>query len=174
MQWHINFNGMCLVGGRCLLIFRWFSPFLHSSHTHPPPLRADSWTRGQIHRGSTTQKPSTPLSPCHRGWEANESDPPASHGQAYWTSQHHLCAETWLTWAEAVGSAPSCGATLFVANISCSNNTHVSILGHCLQVQMNNSERTGICYLPAPSRCSQNQLTEATFLERVRMDNCCK
>lgn len=154
-----------------VLIFTFFTFF---PHTHSSPLRVDSRTRAQICRGSAMQKPSTSLSPCHRWWEADESDPRALHRQAYWTWQHHLCAERWLTWAEAVGSAPSCGAAFFIANISCSNNTHVSILGHCLQVQTNNSERTGTCYQPALSRHSQKQLTEAKFLERARMDNCCK
>lgn len=165
-------------------MFRWrkmpfnfvliFTFFLHSSHAHPPPLRVDSRTRAQIRGGSAMQKPSTSLSPCHQWREADKSDPQALHGQACWTWQYHLCAERWLTRAEAVGSAPSCGAPFFGANISCSNNTHVSILGHCLQVQTNNSERTWICYQPALSRHSPKQLTEATFLERVRMDNCCK
>lgn len=76
--------------------------------------------------------------------------------------------------AEVVGSAPSCGAAFFVANISHSNNTHISILGHCLQVQTNNSERTGICYQPELSWHSPKHITEATFLVRVRMDSCYK
>lgn len=174
LRWHINFSGVCLGGGRCLLILCWFSPFLHSSHARSPPLRVDSQTRAQIRRGSATQKPSASLSPCHRWQEGDESDPWALHRRVYWTWQHLVCAERWLTWAEAGGSAPGCGAAFFIANISCSNNTHVSILGHCLQVQTNNSERTGICYQPALSQRSQKRLTEATFLERVRMDNCCK
>lgn len=171
---HMNFDRAHLAGGRWLLILCWFSPFLHSPHTHSPPLRVDSRTRAQIHRRPTVQKPSTSLSPCHRWREAGESDPRAFHRQAYWTWQHRLCAERWFIWVEAVGSAPSCGAAFFIANISFWNNTHVSILGHCLQVQTNNSERMGICYQPALSQHSQKQLTEATFLERVRMDNCCK
>lgn len=172
--WHVNFDEMCLGGGRCLIIFCCFLPFLHASCTHSPPLRVDWRTRAQIYRGSAMQKPPPSLSPCHRWQEKDESHPQALHRQAPWTWQHHLCEERWLTWAEAVGSAPSRGAAFFIANINCSNYTHVSILGHCLQVQPKNSERMGICYQPALSHHFQKQFTEATFLERVRMDNCCK
>lgn len=40
----------------------------------------------------------------------------------------------------AVESAPTCWATFFIAYTGCSDNTHVSIFSHCLQVQTNNSE----------------------------------
>lgn len=157
LQWHVNFDGLCFSGGRCLVIFSWFSPFLHFSLTHSRPLRVDWQTHAQICRGSAMQKPSTSLSPCHGWQEADGSDPRALHRQAYWTWQHHLCPGRWLTWAEAVESAPTCWATFFIANTGCSTNTHVSILSHCLQVQTNNSGRMEICYQPALSQHSQKQ-----------------
>lgn len=74
----------------------------------------------------------------------------------------------------AVESAPACWATFFIAYTGCSNNTHVSIFSHCLQVQTNNGEGMEICYQPAFSWHSQKQFTETTLLERIRMDNCSK
>lgn len=153
-----------------LLIFTFFAFFPCTLS----PTESRSQTRAQICRGSAMQKPSTSLSPCH-GWrEADESDLPALRRQAYWTWQHHLCAGRWITWAETVGFAPTCWATFFIANTGCSNNNHISILGHCLQVQTNNSGRVEICYQPAFSQHSQKQFTETTLLERIRMDNCSK
>lgn len=76
--------------------------------------------------------------------------------------------------SRAEGCAPTCWATFFIANTGCSNNTHVSILGYCLQAQTNNSGRMEICYQPAHSWPSQKQLSETTLLERIRNDNCSK
>lgn len=172
VQWRVNFDGLCLSRGTCLVIFCWFSPFLHFSLTHSRPLRVDSQTLCTNMQRISNAKAIPVLVPIPwmlRGWWVWS----LSLAQ---TGLLNLTAPLvwWLIRAQAVGSAPTCRATFFIANPGCSNNTHVSILGHCLQAQTNKNERMEICYQPALSHPSQKQLSETTLLERIRMDNCSK
>lgn len=61
VQWHVNFDGLCLGGGRCLVIFCWFSPFLHFSLAHSRPLRVDP---KHVHKYAEDQQCKSHPHPC--------------------------------------------------------------------------------------------------------------
>lgn len=135
--------------------------------------RGDLWACAPACRESATQTCIHIFIPNNRQLEPDESGCRALNRLAYWTWQLYLCTDRWLTQAEVVRSA------LVVKPLSSqqilSTRTHFLLFwGHCLQVQTNSSETTGICYQAAPSLCSQKRPAEVTFLERVRMGNCSK
>lgn len=140
LQWHVNFDGLCLSGERCLVIFCWFSPFLHFSLTHLP-------TESRFTNLCTNmQRISNAKAIPHLCPHAMDYGRPMSVILKPCTERLIELDSTTCVQGDdsleqgAVESTPACWATFFIAYTGCSDNTHVSIFSHCLQVQTNNSE----------------------------------